>query len=177
MHKEEIDLLKSYLSNAKFYFEYGCGNSTVLAGSFENIQKIVSVDSCLSWIQRTEPKLKYAEKVSFKYIDINANCDGWGVPADNSKIDNWKTYYSSILEQDEKFDLILVDGIFRVCCCAAASVVMTKNSLLLLHDCHRYSDIPLEKIDQVKSLGVYIKNSLCDNELFEIIEKNKYNCQ
>jgi hypothetical protein len=171
---KEIDLLKNYVSNAISYFEYGCGGSTVLVNSYPNIKHMVSVDSCLEWIEKTKEQISNANKLNFHYIDINGNCSGWGSPIDNSKISDWIKYPNSILEQKEDFDLILVDGRFRVACCAAAAMKMFDESFLLLHDCERYNDIPLKKIDQVGSLAAYTKSNFDEEELIKIINKYKH---
>ena len=171
---KEIDLLKNYASSANLYFEYGCGGSTVLVNSYTNIKRIVSIDSCLEWIEKTKQQISDTSKLNFHYIDINGNCSGWGSPIDESKISDWVKYPNSILEQKENFDLVLVDGRFRVACCAAAAIKMSKNSFLLLHDCERYNDIPLTKIDQVGSLAVYIKEDINEEELINIINKYKH---
>jgi hypothetical protein len=171
---KEIDLLKSYVSNASSYFEYGCGGSTVLVNSYPNIKRMVSVDSCLEWIEKTKEQISDANKLNFYYVDINGNCSGWGSPIDNSKISDWIKYPNSILEQKEDFDLVLVDGRFRAACCAAAAMKMSKNSFLLLHDCERYNDILLTKIDQVGSLAVFIKEDIDEEELIKIVNTYKH---
>lgn len=169
---KEIVLFKKYISNASSYFEYGCGGSTVLVNSYPNIKRIVSIDSCSEWIETTKQQISNFNKIDFHYIDINGNCSGWGAPIDQSKISDWIKYPNTILEQKEDFDLILVDGRFRVSCCAAAAIKMSKDSVLLLHDCERYKEIPLEKIDQAGSLAVYIKKDLNNKEeLIKIINK------
>lgn len=177
MIKKEIDLLKNYISNASSYFEYGCGGSTVLVNSYSNIKYMVSIDSCSEWIDKTKQQISDASKLNFHYIDINGNCSNWGSPIDDSKISDWIKYPSSILEQKENFDLVLVDGRFRVACCAAAAMKMSKSSFLLLHDCERYKEIPLKKIDQVESLAAYIKEDIDDSCLVSIMNKNRFNYQ
>jgi protein O-GlcNAc transferase len=174
MTPKEIDLLKNYVSNASSYFEYGCGGSTVLVNSYPNIKRMVSIDSCLEWIKKTKEQISDSSKVNFYYVDINGNCTGWGAPVDNSKKSDWIKYPNSILEQKENFDLVLVDGRFRVACCTAAAIKMSKDSILLLHDCERYKDIPLKKIDQVESLAVYIKKDIEEKELINILNQNKH---
>jgi hypothetical protein len=178
MTLKEVDLFKSYTSNAISYFEYGCGGSTVLVNSYSNIKYMVSIDSCLEWIKKTKKQISDVDKVNFYYVDINGNCASWGAPIDNNKKSDWIKYPNSILEQKEDFDLILVDGRFRVACCAAAAIKMSKNSFLLLHDCERYNDIPLKKIDQSGSLAAYIiKEDVDDICLVSIMNKNRFNYQ
>ena len=174
MTPKEVELFKSYVLNAISYFEYGCGGSTVLVNSYPNIKYMVSVDSCSEWIKKTTRQISNSVKVNFYYVDINGSCEGWGAPIDNSKMCDWIKYPSSILEQKEDFDLILVDGRFRVSCCAAAAIKMSKDSILLLHDCERYKEIPLKKIDQVGSLAAYKRDSLYEEELLKILNQNKH---
>ena len=169
---KEIDFFKGYVSKANSYFEYGCGGSTVLVNSFLNIKRMVSVDSCLEWIEKTNQHILDVSKINFYYVDIKGNCVSWGAPIDNSKKSDWIKYPSIILEQKEDFDLVLVDGRFRVACCALAAMKMSKNSFLLLHDCERYKEVPLKKIDQTGSLAVYEKGDVEEDELIRI--KNKY---
>jgi hypothetical protein len=175
MTTKEIDLFKNYVSKASSYFEYGCGGSTVLANSYPNIKSMVSVDSCLEWIIKTKEQMSDNKKVNFHYIDINGNCAGWGAPMDNSKMSDWVKYPNSILDQKENFDLVLVDGRFRIACCAAAAMKMSKDSFLLLHDCERYKDIPLKKIDQVGSLSAYVKGNIDEEELIKLINEHNKN--
>ena len=173
MTTKEIVLFKKYISNASSYFEYGCGGSTFLVNSYPNIKKIVSIDSCAEWIEKTKTQISNSVKVNFYYVDINGNCTGWGAPIDKSKMSDWIKYPNSILKQKEDFDLILIDGRFRVACCAAAAIKMSTDSVLLLHDCHRYKDIPLTKINQAESLAVYVKANFDEEELTNIIDKYK----
>jgi hypothetical protein len=174
MNDIEIELFKKHLSCSKSYFEYGCGGSTVLADSYENITLAVSVDSSLDWINKVKAEIK-SNKVEFFHIDINAEDQNWGVPKDKSKIDNWVLYPKSILQKDGIFDLILVDGRFRLACCAAAAIKMSNDSILLLHDCDRYKYVPLTKVHQEQSLGVYIKDKCSNEDLLSFVEKNKHN--
>jgi hypothetical protein len=173
MTAKEIALFKKYIPNASSYFEYGCGGSTFLVNSYINIRKIVSIDSCSEWIEKTKKQILDYNKIKFYHIDINSNCLNWGFPIDNSKKSDWIKYPNSIREHKDNFDLILIDGRFRVSCCAAAAMKMSTDSILLLHDCHRYKDIPLTKIDQAESLAVYIKANFNEEELTSIIDKYK----
>ena len=68
MTKKEIDSLKSHASNASSYFEYGCGGSTVLINSYPNIERMVSIDSCSEWIEKTKQQISDTSKISFYKI-------------------------------------------------------------------------------------------------------------
>jgi hypothetical protein len=173
MGKNEVDLFKNYLSKANSYFEFGCGGSTILADSYNNIQNIISVDSCLSWIELTKSNIT-SNKVSFMQIDINADCNRWGIPKDKSLVENWIKYPTSILNYDQKFDLILIDGRFRRSCCATAAMRTAEDSFILLHDYKRYGNLPIKKIDHIENLAVYKKNELSDEELIKFLGKYQY---
>ena len=174
MEPSEILLLRSCLAKAKSYYEFGCGGSTLLSCEYNQLETIISVDTSLEWINLTKEKVS-DKRVQFVYIDINADPHNWGQPRDESMKDNWINYPLSIMEHRRYFDLILVDGRFRVACCGAASMRMSKDSILLLHDCDRYGNIPLIKVDQVGSLAAYRKGEQSDDMLLETISKHR--CQ
>lgn len=131
MTVDEVVLLKKYYGKAKSYFEWGTGGSTVLADMYENIQDIYSVESDQQWIDNVGSFLKN-NKTTFYYIDINAG--EWGSPKDRSKIDNWPNYSNSVASPGKLFDLVLIDGRFRVACAAMAYHYLTDSGVLLVHD-------------------------------------------
>lgn len=110
--ESEYDLFCKTLKPCSSYFEFGSGNSTILADSNKNISTAGSVDSCMFWINDVSSKIK-TDKVNFVYIDINAG-KAYGYPTDKSKIKNWPSYSQAVLGG---FDLYFVDGRFRVACC------------------------------------------------------------
>lgn len=172
MTKSEIDRLLFYLSNCRNYFEYGCGNSTIMASKIETIQTIAAVDSCLYWIDKASKQID--NKVIFNYIDINADETKLGLPKDKSKIKNWPTYSNIINNYNIDFDLILVDGRFRVACCLASFLKMKNDSHLLLHDYNRMEYHVLENyfqiVEQVDTLVVFKKIESIDEQII----KEKY---
>lgn len=176
MSNVEVGLLMQHMAAARSYFEYGCGGSTVLASAFANIKILFSVDSSLDWIARVKNCVPL-NRVQFIYVDINADSCMWGFPKDASKAGAWPSYPKAILQSEQAFDLILVDGRFRVACCAAAAMRMSERSVALLHDCDRYPRVPLTKIDQVDSLGVYSRGSHSHQELLRIVDENRHIAQ
>lgn len=176
MSNAEAELLRLHMAAAGSYFEYGCGGSTVLASAFANIKILVSVDSSLEWIAYVKSRVPL-DRAQFIYVDINADSRMWGFPKDASKADAWPSYPKAILQSRQVFDLILVDGRFRVACCAAAAMRMSERSIALLHDCERYPRVALKKIDQVDSLGVYSRGSHSEKELLRIVNENRYKAQ
>ncbi|WP_286931853.1 hypothetical protein [Leclercia sp. UBA5958] len=49
------------------------------------------------------------------YVDIGPN-KAWGYPIDDTHQEKFTDYSKTILQHDRAFDLILVDGRFRVAC-------------------------------------------------------------
>ena len=131
MTSDEIALLNKFYEKSKNYFEWGAGGSTVLADSHDNIQGIHSVESDQLWIDNVRSCLKN-NKTTFYYVDVNAG--EWGSPKDKSKLYNWPNYSNKIAEVGKPFDLVLVDGRFRVACAAKAYNYLTDGGSLLVHD-------------------------------------------
>ena len=194
MNKNEIDCLNKYMFNAKKYFEFGCGGSTLNINRYynsnsnkiktnTNLKQIVVVDSSEEWIEKIKSNIQEENLPvnQFIYIDINADPKNWGRPKDDSKKINWPKYAQTINNFDDIFDTILVDGRFRVSCCLCALSNMNEDSVLMLHDSDRekYKVIYefFDIIEKVDSLCILKKQSLLDQEkLNKYKEQYKYDC-
>ena len=173
MTHNEINLFKSYLEKTTNYFEFGGGGSTVLANSYSNIQKIIAIDSNIDWINKIKNNLN-TNKIGFCYIDVNAPRNS-GYPKDESKKENWELYSNSISNYNKNnFDLILVDGRFRVACAIKSYLHMNDTNILLVHDYNRthYRDIEklFVKISSIGTLTAFSKKSsdiILINELYQ----------
>jgi hypothetical protein len=134
MSQLEIGVLKSYLGLCRgHYYEFGCGGSTYIASLFPNIQSITSVDSSRKWIHIVHDQIAH-KKVNMIYIDINGNDENWGKPKDKSKICNWPAYSNSIKSTNQLYDLVLIDGRFRVACALNTLSMIHPSSIVLIHD-------------------------------------------
>jgi hypothetical protein len=119
--------------------------------------------------------------INIKYIDIGPSSNNWGVPSDESKKENWEKYPKSILEYDEFFDLILIDGRFRVASALCSLYRMNDDSILLFDDyvprkyyhVLQYFFYPIETIDN--NMKVFKKRNDIN---FENVEKmiEEYKC-
>ena len=98
--------------------------------SYDNtVEEIKQLEN---FIEKINDDIKF--NIDIQYIDINASPNSWGVPSDESKKENWEKYPKSILKYNEIFDLILVDGRFRVASALCSLYKMDENSILLFDD-------------------------------------------
>lgn len=108
------DLFKKILPQATVYGEYGCGKSTRWVLTNTNAT-VFSVDSSEDWIQHVKDGLPNIEKFSPHWTDLG-ELGNWGRPRRFSHHHNFQDYSDWIWQQDQKPDVVLVDGRFRVCC-------------------------------------------------------------
>lgn len=171
MSSAEIKKFEEYLSKATNYLEYGSGGSTVFASKFENIKKIKSIESDSSWAL----KIQKQARTEMNYINLGrtGQC---GTPIDLSIKHLWPTYskhYSS------EFDLVLIDGRFRVAC--FLDIILKGTSTILFHDFSIRPEyhIVLEFstiIDSVDTLVVLkINDNIDKQKVQELYEKYSFN--
>jgi len=138
---------------ASTYLEWGSGGSTVLA-AWRAVQEgmplhVVSVDNSEAWngqLRRKHPVLAEAEaagKLAFRAADTG-EVGAWGRPV------NWisrapalqrsqATAYVEMANVSQCcFDLVLVDGRFRVACMLHALRLAHERTVVLVHDSPRY---------------------------------------
>lgn len=140
MSEKEHILLKDNLAKVTHYLEYGSGGSTLLACSMSNIAKIHSVESDLAFINELKKQNSVAENLQsnrLKFHFINIGKTGlWGVPVDNKRVHFWPLYpLTPFSDCDNRinYDLVLIDGRFRVAC-AIATALENPNCTVLIHD-------------------------------------------
>ena len=124
--QSEKELLIKYIKNSKNYLEFGSGGSTFLAliNSDCNIVSIESDDDWLDYL-RTYAIIAKNEnnRLNFKYINIGKT-GAYGAPVDDAMKENYPDYSKKIYDEidSEKFDLVFVDGRFRVACALSAAL-------------------------------------------------------
>eukprot|EP00747_Dinoflagellata_sp_TGD_P136946 gnl/TRDRNA2_/TRDRNA2_175609_c0_seq1.p1 gnl/TRDRNA2_/TRDRNA2_175609_c0~~gnl/TRDRNA2_/TRDRNA2_175609_c0_seq1.p1 ORF type:complete len:302 (+),score=26.31 gnl/TRDRNA2_/TRDRNA2_175609_c0_seq1:95-907(+) len=128
MTREERWLFYKYLDRARHYQEFGSGGSTVVALAHPNISKVHTVESDRRWIHylrnRSDISSAIAQnRLKLVYADIGrTRAFGfpmdfqWRSPKDRKSRKKWPNYSGIAAESDDKFDLIFVDGRFRVAC-------------------------------------------------------------
>ena len=139
MSQKEIQVLKAHLSQSTSYLEFGAGYSTILCSESQTIQAAVSVDSCREWFETitessiTIRKAITSERLRFRYVDIGPTSH-WGYPLDRSRIIQWPEYSQIPWIPDAGFDLVFVDGRFRVACALKAALSNPGTFSILIHD-------------------------------------------
>ncbi len=109
MTSAEIEFFESCLDQAQHYYEFGSGGSTKLAASMG--LNVHGVESDRRWLEQLQSEVGDACQVN--HVDIGPTKE-WGYPVDLRAADQFPNYSQSIHTQDLPFDLILVDGRFRV---------------------------------------------------------------
>ncbi len=142
MSEAEQDLMIRYLKESQNYLEFGAGASTFLALMNSDAQ-VTSVESSKSWIKKMESwrfirQKERENRLSFRYVDIGKT-GLWGKPVDESRKGDYPKYSADIFASKNNFDVVLIDGRFRVACAAQAALNCAKDVKIFVHD---YSDRP-----------------------------------
>jgi protein O-GlcNAc transferase len=126
MTNSEIKVFTKYLENATNYLEYGSGGSTFYACNFNNLKKIKTIESDYKFSLEISKKCPRAD---INYINIGRTgiC---GTPIDITKQYLWKNYSNNY---SSNFDLVLIDGRFRVACLLDI-ILKQGNPIILFHD-------------------------------------------
>lgn len=161
MSPAERGLFKKGLKNARNYFEFGSGGSTVWA--VKEGLKVKGVESDAKWVNALKDKL--GEKCQVEAVDIGPTKE-WGFPVSVQESKNFPAYSKAIHQYQQAFDLILVDGRFRVACTMAAIQHILAHSTepqearIFIHDFwnrpqyHAVLEF-LDVIDKVESAGLF----------------------
>lgn len=139
MTYKELELLQDAMNNASTYLEFGAGNSTRMAAQTTNIHHITVVESDSAFWKEKVLSIKsveLAQRTGRLYphlVNIGPTME-WGYPLDNSFSKQCPLYHSSVFQTDASFDLILVDGRFRIACILHACLSCLDGTKILIHD-------------------------------------------
>ncbi|WP_280549003.1 tetratricopeptide repeat protein [Halomonas sp. 11-S5] len=161
MSSAERDLFRKSLFRAKHYFEFGSGGSTVWA--VEQGLTAYGVESDANWVNALKAKL--GDGCQVKVVDIGPTRE-WGYPVSLDHSERFPDYSRAIHSHDMAFDLILVDGRFRVACALSAVKHLLKHhpdpteARIFIHD---FWDRPpyhavlefLEPLESVETAGLF----------------------
>ena len=175
--KEKI-FFSLILTKSKKYLEFGVGGSTILAYTTPNIKKIISIDSDINWIKEIKnfKNIKNDEnkKIIFEYINIG-EVSKFGFPKTiNEKIFNYSNQVFKKYKND--YDLVFIDGRFRVACTLQVILNCKKDIKILIHD---FNDRPyyhilykyLDVIYSINNLVLFsIKEGINLSEVKKIYE-------
>ncbi len=181
MSEEETKLLEKYIVCSKRYFEFGSGGSTKLAA--RNNLEVYGVESDKLWVETLYKELGEYCKVS--YIDIGPTKE-WGYPINYENKNKFPDYHSAILQHAEPFDLILIDGRFRVACTlnSVKQILVSQKNInatrIFIHDFWDRSEYHvvlefLDLVDKVDTAGVFsVKDKVSLVRVDFLLEKYKY---
>lgn len=151
MSSGEIEIFKKYLVQAKNYLEYGSGGSTVFASKFP--LRIKSIESDSKWAS----KVQLQTRTEMNYINLGQTglC---GTPLENKHL--WHKYSQNY---SPEFDLVLIDGRFRVAC--FFDICLKGRPIILFHDFLNRSEyhIVLEFSTIIESLHTLVVLKINEN--------------
>ena len=125
MTKAEAALFEELLRTGTFYLEWGSGGST-LAAVKSDVQQIVSVETDRAWVDRLRQNEEIARAVANERLIPGMSMSGRLVTGvcrpEQKRYATGRDMRSSRLLRDQSdFDVILVDGRFRIQCLLAAA--------------------------------------------------------
>jgi hypothetical protein len=138
MSDGERELFARTLAKATHYMEFGSGGSTLLAVR-SPARVILSIESDPVWLDRIRehPEISQAvarQRLFLTHADIGPVGE-WGRPTDETRRAEWPRYYADpFFATDILFDLILIDGRFRVASALAAAACAAESATIVIHD-------------------------------------------
>lgn len=137
LSKNDKEMFYRYLKNAKTYFEFGSGGSTYQASIISNIKKIYSVESDIEWQKKLKQIIRNPN-VTYIYNEMDTQANNWGNPGKNATTIQKKNYSNHLRnlskEEQQKIDLVFIDGRFRVACCLKCFDIITDSCLIVFDD-------------------------------------------
>ena len=134
----DMKMFYRYLDKSTIYFEYGSGGSTYQANLRKNIQKIYSVESDKTWINKLKLSIKDVSKIMYIYNEMGTKPRTWGYPSkscDKSNLINYSEHIRNLsVEERSKIDLVMIDGRFRVACCLKCFEVINDGCYIMFDD-------------------------------------------
>lgn len=111
-----IDYLNQFSYAGKKIFEFGCGNSSRFWAT--RADRVISVEDNETWLE------KWKSEFSEPNIEILYRSEG-------------PDYYNAILENDDKYDIIVVDGKNRAECAENAMKRLADGGIIIVDDSDR----------------------------------------
>lgn len=133
-HIEAVEFLFENLKESHVGFEFGSGSSTFWFSKFTN--RIKSIESDPVWYQEVQ---KTIEVGKIQNIDISLSpCKMLSVwDRDEETTDEYEAYSNKILEQEENFDYISIDGVARSLCIRKSIGKLKSGGYLIIDNSER----------------------------------------
>jgi hypothetical protein len=172
LSENDMKMFYRYLDKATVYFEYGSGGSTYQANLKPNIQKIYTVESDKTWINKLNSLIENNTKITYIYNEMGTKPNTWGYPSGRclkTSLANYSEHICNLtIEERRKIDLVMIDGRFRVACCLKCFDVINDCCYVIFDDfLHRkkyhiildYYDI-IEKTENKRMVVLRKKNNV-----------------
>jgi cellulose biosynthesis protein BcsQ len=159
------DLLKTNPN----YLEYGCGTSTQYVDQYTTSKALI-VETDHQWIEKISKTIRRKNDLNFIHVDLGP-VSGWGYPKEIEKYKNkFEEYYKKPWESNDDFDLILIDGRFRVATFLYCLLKAKKGTIIILddykdRDYYRVVEKFIQPISIYERMAKFIKNEEFDEEL------------
>lgn len=144
-----IEYLSQLDYSDKKVFEFGCANSSLFWA--KRAKQVISIEDNPSWFEKWTSEFKEPN------LDIRWRDEGEG-------------YYNAIFEDNEQYDVIIVDGKRRADCARTALEKMAPNGMIILDDSDRINTSQ-EYIDAVNNLK---KGNLIQIDFYGFCPMNNY---
>lgn len=139
MSQSEILLLSSELAKATNYMEWGSGGSTVFASTKDNIKRMRTVENDEAWVNELKTDVRIQNAIEHSKLNLVYANTGpvkpLGFPIRDDTKALWPGY--SDFPIGEQFDLILVDGRYRVACFLKSVRDAPRPFRMMVHDYER----------------------------------------
>lgn len=180
----EKQFLINTISSGKNYLEFGSGGSTFLSLLETKANAITSVESDNDWLEYIKKWHLISTSISqkrltFKYINIGkTGIVGKPINEDNKNM--WPSYSKQVFEEQNDFDVVFIDGRFRVACALQTILNCKKDVKILMHDypIRPYYHCILEFLDIVDVIDTMclfkIKENIDMNAVQKMWEEYKY---
>ena len=137
LSNNDKQMFYKYLDKINIYFEYGSGGSTYQASIRNNIKYIYSVESDSTWQKKLKQIIKNPN-INYIYNEMDTKPNNLGNPGENAtniqKI-NYSNHITKLSkEEQDKINLVLIDGRFRVACCLKCYDIIKDNCLIAFDD-------------------------------------------
>lgn len=144
-----IEYLSQFDYQNKKVFEFGVGNSSLFWAS--RAQKVISIEDNLTWFEKFKNELK-APNLEIRWRDEG------------------EIYEKAILEEDEKQDVIIIDGKRRFECALMSVQKLQKGGIIILDDSDRVNT----SLEYQKAIDVLKKADLLQVDFYGFCPMNNY---
>ena len=144
-----IEYLSQFDYSSKKVLEYGCGYSSLFWSN--RAQKVVSIEDNLQWFEKWRKEFK-AENLDIRWRDEG------------------EIYEKAAFEDNQKYDVIVIDGKRRWQCAEAAVRALEQGGMVILDDSDRINTSE----EYVKAVDILQKANLLQVDFYGFCPMNNY---